>query len=455
MNISGKASIYRMAGFFGFRSLSIFSLVGGLVVSVLVGAIVSNRLMYSREARFRADSEEVLYAMRQRVKFYIYTIEGVRAFIYSCPEISREGFSDYVKSIHLDDRYPGLSSIIYAQFVPETGEIYARYVEPNYAIANKMIDNIDLSKEELYRNITERARDSGEVVTSKRVSFLYNSGEGILIAAAVYRPGSVNNSVEERRKNVIGYIGASFRPNIFFERVVNERSYLSDVGFKVFDSGGTTIFEKASVKTGYIVPFISNGTFYIKSSLQVADQNWGFLANTYDTFHQNDYLWIVPIAVTLSGVFVSLIIFWQVWLLGNVGLRAINLSEGIAKSAWKGQQLFEAMFHGGLTPLYVVDKNYCFVAINEQAAEIMGYTASELIGRSVIDLAPIKGPKTKINLVSKYFKGDTGSLPQSQIVKQVMPNGKKIYVKLSRYPIFDHDGKLLYCMVSMKNLDKK
>ena len=63
------------------------------------------------------------------------------------------------------------------------------------------------------RGALERARDTGEPAMSDRLMLLRaDGGLGFVIFVPVYRGGGVPGTVEERRRDLEGFVSASFRP---------------------------------------------------------------------------------------------------------------------------------------------------------------------------------------------------------------------------------------------------
>ncbi len=95
------------------------------------------------------------------------------------------------------------------------------YLEPLNERNRKML-GFDISSEANTLEALERARDSGEAASSNRVnSKMENEADshevGFLIFLPIYKNGKLPASIEERRKNIDGFIYSSFHADNFLK----------------------------------------------------------------------------------------------------------------------------------------------------------------------------------------------------------------------------------------------
>ena len=70
---------------------------------------------------------------------------------------------------------------------------------------------------------SERARDIGQMATGADFTLAKHAGDqtGFFVVLPIYRPGAPHDTVEDRRKNLIGFVYAGFQTNAFLEAIVN------------------------------------------------------------------------------------------------------------------------------------------------------------------------------------------------------------------------------------------
>jgi GAF domain-containing protein/CHASE1-domain containing sensor protein len=85
------------------------------------------------------------------------------------------------------------------------------YVEPFKG--NEIALGFDLASNPARLEALERARDTGALAATSRIVLVQETGEqfGFLIFMPIYRPGSSNETVEKRRRNLLGFALGVFR----------------------------------------------------------------------------------------------------------------------------------------------------------------------------------------------------------------------------------------------------
>ena len=139
-------------------------------------------------------------------------------------EIRREGFPDY--AVRPPGERPLYTSII--------------YLEP-FRDRNLRAFGYDMFSEPVRRTAMERARDTGEIAYSGKVTLVQETTAdvqaGILVYHPVYRGGDVPATPEERRAKLVGWTYSPFRMNDLMEAML--RADLEAVRIEVFDGEGT------------------------------------------------------------------------------------------------------------------------------------------------------------------------------------------------------------------------
>ena len=199
--------------------------------------------------RFNNEINRLQSAIENKVNLYIALLKGGRGFIESNQNITRQNFAEYVESLEMRKNYTGAQGIGYTQIVPAAGrnafiekikaEGYAdfnifpfsekadyqvvTYLEP-FDERNRKFIGFDISTEKNWLEASNRAAVSGKAAASAKISLMQEDGAeaqpGFLIYLPIYKKGTAS-SVENREKNISGYIFSPFRADRFFRRLLH------------------------------------------------------------------------------------------------------------------------------------------------------------------------------------------------------------------------------------------
>ncbi|MDP2153914.1 MAG: CHASE domain-containing protein [Methylotenera sp.] len=154
--------------------------------------------------------------------------------------VERNEFYNFVSAMRVADNYPGMQGLGYSVVVhPEDKnehidsvrrdgfldynitpegkrELYTSiiYLEP-FDWRNQRAFGYDMFTERVRREAMSKARDTGEATISGKVKLLQESNEkvqpGFLMYVPVYKNRTQNNTIEERRAHILGWVYSPFR----------------------------------------------------------------------------------------------------------------------------------------------------------------------------------------------------------------------------------------------------
>ena len=190
-------------------------------------------------------------------------LRGAAGLLESSSKVSRATFHSYVERLALQPRFPGILSVGYAEQLTGSaigafehsirGSDYAEfqihppgkralyvpviYVEPSTA-QNRGITGYDMLSEPIRREAIERARDSGHIALSARVTLMqdrhaFAPEPGLLLYLPIYHREAPTNDVPQRRAAIKGFVYVALHSeNLFVGALVDE---LKDMRVQVFD----------------------------------------------------------------------------------------------------------------------------------------------------------------------------------------------------------------------------
>ncbi len=225
------------------RSVAWVVLTIGIVLSAAAWYFAQS--MVEREARFKFESAAIGVAAtaQTRIRSYADLLYGVQGLFEADPEVSRAAFDDYVYSLDLPARYPGVHSIAYARLVPASAKAeyerklsadpelirrgYGRvairpagerpdylvleYVEPLQVAKSAL--GFDLASDKKRMALIARVRDTGMPAATGRLVLAGDPSSadvGIVMRLALYRKDAFAVDVARRREAFVGLVNVTF-----------------------------------------------------------------------------------------------------------------------------------------------------------------------------------------------------------------------------------------------------
>jgi signal transduction histidine kinase len=213
-------------------------------------------------AAFESRKQEVVKSLEDRLATYTQVLRGGLGLFAASTAVDRGEWKAYVDALELNKRYPGIQGVGYAEFVkpsdmpayletvcadgfpnftvrPE-GErpLYSSitYLEP-FDARNIQAFGYDMYSQVTRRTAMDRARDSGDVAISGKLTLVQeittNVQAGFLIYLPFYGEGQSPNTVLERRALIKGFVYSPFRMGDLMAGVLGES--LHDVDLRIYD----------------------------------------------------------------------------------------------------------------------------------------------------------------------------------------------------------------------------
>jgi PAS domain S-box-containing protein len=237
----------------------------GLVVSVWL--LVRHVERRSLDRRFNADVDFVVDRVTRRMLSHVQILRGAAEFVsLRGHAITRQDWRNYVSALELEQMNPGVQGFGFAQWVAtDQLDAHIRAVReegfPDYQIhpggqlpaeangvssivfiepfdeRNQRAFSRDMYSEAIRRTAMARARDTGLVTLSARVTLFQETATGVqagtLLYAPAYRQGMPLNTVAQRREAFLGWPYMAFRMQKLISEVVGNADNLMSI--QVFD----------------------------------------------------------------------------------------------------------------------------------------------------------------------------------------------------------------------------
>jgi diguanylate cyclase (GGDEF)-like protein len=341
------------------RSFSVSELLPWLVLLIALTATYQLWQEARREAakalevQFEYLVQDTTQRLQFRMQAYEQVLRGGAGLFAASGYVTREEFYEYYEALHLGRNYPGIQGIGYAVYLlPEEREAHIAEMQaqgfPKYAIypegerehysaivylepfsgRNLRAFGYDMFSHPVRREAMARARDTGEITVSGKVTLVQEIGQdvqaGFLMYLPIYRHGTLNRTVEERRANLLGWVYAPFRMRDLMAGF-NAGQYVG-LDLAIYDGRETT--DAALLYEGRRAVFPdAEGALYVKREVvQIRNREWTVVAVAPPSFGQeadNDRATIM----LKAGVAVSLLLTLLTWLLVDERARAWRAAD--------------------------------------------------------------------------------------------------------------------------------
>ncbi len=321
-------------------------------------------------ARFNNEVNRVQSAIENKINLYTALLKGGRGFVESAAELNRESFAEYIQSLDIERNYKSVQAIGYNKIVlPEEREALIKkmraegiedfqmfpggerdsyqaiiYIEP-FNEQNKKDIGYDMFTEPNRREALVRAGDSGMPSASAKVNLLQgndaNSQAGFLIYLPIYKKGKIPETVEERKKNLTGYIYSPFRSGDFLDEI-QKSTDTSDIAVRIYDGEPTlenllsqTTFENNPKSVNQIEKDQST-----ENTMDIAGRMWTIKYDSLPAFSEQSSINWTPL-IFLSGIIFSFLLFGMTYWETSARLKLETTAARLTESESQKQELLE------------------------------------------------------------------------------------------------------------------
>ena len=308
---------------------------------------------HSLQTSFAFRVRELNELISQRVLSYQQLLLGTAGLFAASEEVTRDEFHAYVESLGLEERFPGIHGIGYAQYLPPAvKEAHEQAVRksgfPDYAIwpagrrdsytsivylepftgRNLRAFGYDMYTDPVRRAAMAQARDSGKAVISGKVVLVQETDvdvqAGFLAYLPVYRNHMPHDSLSSRRANLLGWVYAPFRMNDLMRDIQNLHG--NDLDIEIYDgetaSAGALMYDSGGPDNA-IRPHDGLRSAHV---MEIGGHRWLVVATALPAFEGGvDYGRAA--LVLRGGIGISLLLALLVWVFLDDRARAIQAAD--------------------------------------------------------------------------------------------------------------------------------
>ena len=242
MTVGTRVPVGRLL--FVYRSVPFVALVLGCSMTAAVVATITARQQAASANTFRADTLAVQRVVQVQLDTIAAVTHAAAALLAATPEINYVEFRAFVSGLELPERYPGLDGIGFEPRVQEGGlgafvrsvsldgfadlnvrpegpraEYFPTVLLEPGAAHHAAAVGFDLASEPAQLAAMQRARDSGEDAITPLLDEDEVAGRDVrefVLFRPVYRRGAPTDSVDARRRALVGVVFSVLRPEAMF-----------------------------------------------------------------------------------------------------------------------------------------------------------------------------------------------------------------------------------------------
>ncbi len=325
-----------------------------LSVILTIGAyIVSSSVVEARKQdRFLFSVEELEKSIQSHLIVYEQVLRSTVAMVYASESLERQEFAHYVRSLQLDEYWPGIQGIGYA--IPLEPEEVADHVAavqaegfPEYQIKpagerakyssivylepfdwrNRRAFGYDMYSNEVRRQAMDRARRTGLASTSGKITLVQETNRdvqsGFLTYLPVYESKITPATEAEREAQFVAWVYAPFRAGDLMSGVTGTET--SMLMYEIYDGSDVQEENLLYSSHGPIAEPQDNELVLVRR-IELQGRPWTLRVTPSPEFgvglHED-----LPSYVATGGIIIDVLLFYVILSLHFIKQKAERLAE--------------------------------------------------------------------------------------------------------------------------------
>lgn len=410
--------------------------------------------------RFEVEKDRINEAIAERLRLYGNTLRGAAGLYSASDHISREDWRIFVHDFDLPINYPGIQAIglapriAAAELKTHIAQVRAEGL-PNYQVEpagarpeyfpvlyiepldgrNRTAIGYDMFADPVRRKAMLRARDTGQLSVSGKVQLVQEIDEhvqaGFLIYLPLYKHGLPHSNIEQRRRNLAGFVYGPFRMDDLMRHVFAHAPALLAFSIYDADSPDPAALMYASVNNSADTRSMRGEPMFTRTgSLDVAGHHWTMVYASLPSFEaQNNTAW--PLLILLAGCMISLLLFGITRSVANTRARAQQLAQQMTEELNESRERFRAVADTAHDAIVTTAESGHIVYMNVAAERMFGRSAAESHGQSLGFLAPARVHAELLRQLALLGREEPGAAPRVLESVALARDGHEFPVEIS------------------------
>jgi diguanylate cyclase (GGDEF)-like protein len=341
-------------------------LLAGFLAVYFMQQFALDEMRSKQQGDFNYQGREIVLRINQRLDAYAQILRGTRGLYVASQEVERSEFHDFVSSLELEKRYPGILGVGFSLIIqpdqmahhissirkegfpgytpqpPGKRELYTSiiYIEP-FSGRNLRAFGYDMFSEPVRRTAMEQARDLDRAAISGKVKLVQETERGVqmgfLMYLPVYRNDKPHATLAERRANITGWVYAPFRMNDLMDGILGEQ--VRNIDLEIYD--GTSPSAETLMYDSYPRQIQADAAlFHYTRQIAIRGHTWTIKLISQPTFDATiDTKRITTIRT--SGFLITVLLSLVMWLLAAGRARALQLAQDITSELRHSEELLK------------------------------------------------------------------------------------------------------------------
>ncbi len=374
--------------------ISFYILSIGLLTTIFFTVFINFQINEREKTRFQHETERMKTTIENRMDTHIALLRAGAGLFSIKSDVTRDEFRTFTDRFGLQKKYPGIQGYGFTvklepyekdylvqqmhnegfydfQIYPENerDEYHAIvYLEPMDR-RNMVALGYDMFTHEVRREAMIRAEETGKAAMSGKVTLVQeidpDKQPGFLIYYPVYKTGTIPETVEERRKQILGFVYSPYRAGDLLSHMFGNSSR-TNIQFTVYD--GEKIREDALLYKSGKKDTSDPTAFTAQQTITVGGHTWTVQFESLPNFHSSDRN--VIFYIFISGIAITLITYL------------------LSRAQFMAQRRRSAILEGITDAFISLDNNWRITYINHEGTRILGARPENLLGSKLWNVLP-------------------------------------------------------------------
>jgi diguanylate cyclase (GGDEF)-like protein/PAS domain S-box-containing protein len=399
-----------------FRRVSLFALLVTafmLLLTYVYWHIEQQELTAKRQQVFAASADQIKAIIELRLSRYELMLRGVKGFYESSQLVRPREFHSYIEALQLAQNLPGLQRVALAIYVPKAKQAQhladmrqrditnyrikpsgqrAEYapialIEP-YTGSNLSAIGFDIMSNPIAYSALMQSRDSGDTAFTRKLNLIQDAGE-IVPATVMYVPiydtRQPLTTLAERRAAIIGWVSGPLRITDFMGGLASQLD--ADIGIKIYE--GDTLSASTLLYSNHSLPDaaqMASGSTTVRT-LDIGGQRWTLALHALPKFGDR-FSEQKQFQFAASGMALSLLLGWLVWLLGSGRERAVLLARDMTQELREAQLALEGTLNAMPDVLFELGLDGRYYNYRTSRQHLLAVPPEVLIGKLISEVLP-------------------------------------------------------------------
>lgn len=381
-------------------SLVIGVLIIGTLLTLVAWQNAVRVVTEEDQARFEQETSDSLQLIQERMGVYGQVLRGVKGLFVASDSVDREEFQTYTEELDLEQNYPGILGVAYAlnltpaqldQHIEEVrAEGFPQYtvspegerdaysailfIEP-FSGNNLNAFGFDMYSERVRREAMDRARVSGTLALSGKVSLVQDVDRGPIAGVLLYLPlyeGEIRGT-EINTDELLGWVYAPFSMDILMEGIQLDGSRIALAIYDGTDTGADARLYSSLNESR----LAAAQPFSRTEQIEIAQRTWTISFSADDSFiqpHENTE----PEAVLSVGALFTALMATLTWALASGRARAEARAEVMNSELRETEFRWKSALSGAGHGVWDWNNLTGEVNFNTEWKSMLGYAEDEI-----------------------------------------------------------------------------